>query len=418
MNFGIHVTSPSIYHIIYFDKSGNLSEHGFYCTPSIEAKRVGDTVMGDIEQIQDLRILRTLKSKYGISPKRKINLEDEISKNITTAPVHLSNRLKGLEKEDEFLLILYLLADVEQITRLEQKKVFNKKKYTIPDFLIAVPIPKFLKKSEYPISNRMFIEVKKCKKESKEFLITKIAYKKLKNYSSLYEPIQILFAVMIDMPMIKQWFLISGKALEKYGKTERRRVNNRGQYCYVMDIAELAKYDLSGLWMNNYQCLLRKDTKITKIYDSSIEKSKFTDKRYGALVSYKLEIGDKEFEIKINESELIEAMPYSFLQEILSQGNIKRTKSGSITTVQYICDEHYLIPYYRILLDCYLNIRKQFRKILNETDDSPGFYINTFGDLDRNIVNAIKNSYFNLMDSGFITPIRMLPNFNKEDEKD
>jgi hypothetical protein len=373
--------------------------------------------MSEIEQIQDLKTIREIKTKYGLSPRRKIELEKKISEKITTPKQHLSKRLKGLEKEDEFLLILYLFADMEQITRLEQKQVVNKKKYTIPDFLIGVHVPKVMNKSGPSLCQRMFVEVKKCRENSSDFVITKSAYQKLRYYSDLYAPIPLYFAIKFDMPTIKQWFFVSGKTIEKLSQTTKRKVNNKMEECHVIDVANLAKYDLSGMWLNNYQCLLTNGTKVTKTYDSSIKKPKILEKKLGALISHKIELKDKNFEIKINEVDFIEAMLYSSILKILSQGKVKRTKTEVITTIQYICDNNYFIPYYHILLDVYLHIRRQFKSIRNETDDSPEFYINNFEDFDRSIVNGIKNCFFKLVDLGFILPIRMMPNFDGEDKQ-
>jgi len=370
--------------------------------------------MSDIEQIQDLKTIRTIKTKYGLSPNRKTKLEKKISEKIATPPDHLLKRLKGLEKEDDFLLMLYLFADLEQITRLEQKQMVNKEKYTIPDFLIGVHVPNVINKSKTPLCQRMFVEVKKCKENCKEFIITKTSYQKLRYYSDLYFPVPLYFAIRFDLPALKQWFFVSGKTIEKFSTIAKREVNNRSEECYVIDVTKLAKYDFSGLWLNNYQCLLRKGTKVTKTYDSSIKNPKIAEKELGALVSHKIEIGDRNFEIRINEFDLIEAMLYSAILKILSQGKTKKERSGSITTIQYICDNNYFIPYYHILLEVYLHIRRQFKVIRKETDDTPEFYVKNFDDFDRSIVNGIKNCFFKLLDLKFILPIRMMPNFDNE----
>jgi hypothetical protein len=58
-----------------------------------------------IADIQYLKKLREIKTKYGLNPSRKTNVEKVILDKLNIFKESLNKRLGNLEKEDEFYLL-------------------------------------------------------------------------------------------------------------------------------------------------------------------------------------------------------------------------------------------------------------------------------------------------------------------------
>lgn len=369
-----------------------------------------------INDVQNLKKIREIKTQYGFKSNAKLKIERNILDKLKTPEVHLRKRLRGLEMEDEFLLLLLMVAEIEQVTKLDQRQIENKEKYTVPDYLLSVILPKEMGKTEQPMAQRMFVEVKKCKENEFEFYITKQAFQKLRYYSQLYT-LPLYFAIKFDTSNIKQWFFISGKVIEKFGKQKIKKVNNRNQDCYVISIEDILKKDMSGLWLNNHVALLSKGTVITKLYDKSITKANMIDKKLGALISHSIEFKDKKIDKNLTKKDLfIEAGVFSTLLKKLSQGKRKQKKSDKKTEITFTADNNYFVPYYYIILETYLHLRQQFKQTLKENDSSIEYYINNFSDFDRNLLNFVKKGYYDLVNNGLLFPVKMMPNLKNEEK--
>lgn len=366
-----------------------------------------------IKDIQNLKKIRDIKTQYNYSPTEDLEVEKSILKKINSSEESLNKRLKGLEVEDEFLLLLLMVANLEQVTRLEQERFVNIDKYTIPDYLLSIIAPKEVSKDKTPQAQRMFVEVKKCKEESHEFVITKKAYQKLRYYSQLYT-LPLYFAIKFDTKIIKQWFFISGKIIEDFGKTEKRKIHNRIQECFVLDIGEIVKKDMSSLWLNNHMALLPKNSIVTKNYKKNVKNGNIYREKEGALVSHGVSNGEnKLFENLVGKNLKIEKMCFSTILKHLSQGNKKVTKNKDETKIEFITKDNYFIPFYHIILNSYLELRKQFKIVNNEVDDSIGYYINNFKDFDRNLISYLKQEYYKISDKKLLLLVRMMPNLEK-----
>ncbi len=364
-----------------------------------------------IENIHDLKKIREIKTKYGFSPKDKLELEKKIFEKIGQNEQVVANRIEGIEAEDEFFLLLISIAKVEQITRLEQKQLINYKKYTVPDYLISVSVPSELQKDKtQPLAQRMFIEVKKCKKGEFEFIIPKETYKKLRFYTMLYT-LPLYFAVKFDAPNINNWFLISGETLEKFAKSKRLKVNGKKQECYCLEVGEVLKRDMSGFWFDNFMILLQKGTIITKVYERGLKNPLTVHPQYGALKSHKFEYNGLSFEkdfstMKDSNEKIISS---SILQK-LSNGEESTISKGNKTEVILEVDNNYFIPFYEIIFGCYLNLRKQFKVQLGDTDDTIEYYLNNFKDFDKSLIGYIHKFYREILSSNILKQIKMMPN--------
>ncbi|MBU4351621.1 MAG: hypothetical protein KJ939_00880 [Nanoarchaeota archaeon] len=373
--------------------------------------------MADIADIQNFKKFRSFKSKYGLSPKIKYKLDKKIIEKLNISQEELDNRLSGLEAEDEFLLMTYLIANIEQITPLEQKQLFNKNKYTVPDYLLSVPVSDFasklfLKKDTSSLCQRMFVEVKKCKKDEREFVITKKAYEKLRHYAELYS-LPLYFALKFNMSASKQWFFITGKVIEKFGKEEKRHIINREQDCYVIDITKILKYDFSGLWLNNFACFVSKSTKIRKIYDNSIKKFNISHPKLGAIISHNIISGRKEYKIDLLQKDFLSAIVRSAIVEVISsQGKKKQFKKGNQTIIESTLNNNSCIPYAHLVLETYLYFKNKIQQIKGETDNTPEYYVENFSEFDMNLVNDIHKHFFELVDEKVIVVARMMPNLS------
>lgn len=365
-----------------------------------------------IGDIQDLKKIREIKTKHGLSPYRKTSVEKVILNKINQPKDTLKGRIHGLEMEDEFLLWILMIADIEQVTRLEQKQYVNDGKYIVPDFLLSVSVPKNMVPEKIPSAQRMLVEVKKCKDNELEFNITKKVYQKLRFYSQLYT-LPLYFAIKFNTKHIKHWFFVSGKIIEEFAEQKKKKINNRYQDCYSISAMELFKRDMSGMWLNNFTILLKGGTKIIRSYDKNIKKEKANifDKKLGVNTSARMEYNDKKIEKKLLDKPLaLESGIFTTILKILIQKkDTKIKKKKNKTDIIFIANNNYFIPYYHIILNTYLKLRREFKGIQNESDDTLEFYLNNFSFLDINLIILIKKIYYEIVDSGILQPIRMMP---------
>jgi len=365
-----------------------------------------------INDIQNYKRLREIKTQYGISPGEMTKIDRKILEKLDIQSDCLDKRLCGLEIEDEFFLIILAISNVEQITKLHQNQIVNHEKYTVPDYLLAVDLPDYLNEGDVPKAQRMFVEVKKCKENAKEFVFTINAYQKLRNYGLLYS-LPLFFAVKLDIESYKEWFFISGKTLEKLGKKEVRKINNREQECFVLAINELGKTDTSCLWLKNNITFIKLGTIIEKSYDTDREGVFMNDKDYGALVSYTIRYDHKICSMDLtNKETVVEAVAFSTMIDFLSQGAKKVSQEGMKTQVTYVADANYLTPYYRLILDTYLELRRVFRPEIKEADNSIEYYVHSFSEFDYNLILYAKKAYNDLVNAGVIHPVQMMPDYN------
>jgi len=366
-----------------------------------------------IEDIHSLKKIREIKTKYGFSPDESTELEDKIIEKISQSADIIKKRIVGLNTEDEFFLLLLSIARVEQVTQLEQKQLVNSKKYTVPDFLVSVQVPAEMDEdSNKPKAQRMFIEVKKCKKDSYKFDISLQAYKKLRYFCQLYT-LPLYFAVKFDTKQFKNWYLISGTILEKLGTKNIKDINGREQEAYSMDIGEFAKRDMSGLWFDNFTIILEEGTIITKVYDKNLtSNTAVIHSKYGGLKSHKVESKKDVYDIDLTAmSDSLRRIILSTLLRNMTHGEKNIQESENITIITYKAKHNIFIPFYTIILQSYLDIRQQIADINKEADKTPEFFINNFSDFDRNIIDYCHKYYNEILNKKIVRTVRMIPNF-------
>lgn len=365
-----------------------------------------------ISDINDLKKIREIKTKHGFDTTTLFNLEKVILDKIDQPKNTIDKRLRGLEMEDEFLLLLLMVANIEQVTRLEQKRYTNSKKYTTPDFLLSVPVPKEISDDKNPQVQRMFVEVKKCKDNESEFNITLKAYNKYKNFAELYS-LPLYFAIKFNSDYCKQWFLIPSEVMEKFSIKTKKVIYGREQDCFSIDITEILKKDFFGLWLNNHTILLKKGTVITRTYDKSAVRSNIFANNIGTLIKHKIEYNNKTVERDLLRKEgFLESFIFSTILRQLSHGKKKTKKDKDVTTIIFMADNNYFISYYNIILESYLYLRPQFKEKFKETDDTPEFYINNFSDFDKSLMAHIKNVYYELVNTNIIQPCTFMPSLD------
>jgi hypothetical protein len=348
--------------------------------------------MNDISYLQDLKELNRIKEKLAIESPTII--DEQLLKKINNSPLQIENRLKGLEKEDEFGLYL-LTTNIEQMVILKHQKQFiNKEKYLIPDFLVAFKIKENLQ--------RMFIEVKTIK--SKEFTISGFDYNRLKSFCNLYT-LPLYFAIYIDDPVINQFSLIPGKLLIDKAIKKEIKHNNRIQDCYVISWNELLKFDCSGMWLNNLMLVLQKGTSIFHIYDNAISNKDTYNPKFGELIEMKINFANIEKVISMDGS--IDARFYHLILNQLCTkfANKTETIKENITTVTYSYDTNVIFPYNTFVLNSYI----YFKNLRKEEEYSHTYLLNNFTEVDYNLILYFKYFIKNLINEKFIFAFKNLP---------
>lgn len=363
----------------------------------------------NIELIHFLKDLKAIKNRVGLPEESFENIVKHIHEIIGQTSETIENRLEGLSKEDEFLLISLILGNTEQITRLDQK-VHIKTDYVIPDFLFAVKVPESVINTEIPLAQRFFIEVKKITDESQEFIITLEYLNKIENYSKLYN-LPLYFAIKVNLSTLSQWFLVSSNILKEKSKIENRKIFNRKkkQNCFVFDILDMIKYNYLSLWLSDYSIGIQEGFKINKTYTNN-QKGYIHEKNLGTLISVEATVNKIHKKVFLREADLRNAL-FLYVCKNLSEGQVKSYKTKNNIIISYQADQNYLIPFYHVILKTWLYMKNQIQKRegIPETNDIP-YHLNTFSDIDYQIIFLIKDILSEMSNEDLITLIKLIPN--------
>ena len=313
--------------------------------------------------------------------------------------------MEGLRKEDEFLLFSLMLGNILQVTRLEQKKYIDHK-LIIPDFLFAVKMPE-LDKEELLVAQRFFVEVKKMRKGENEFYISLKYYEKIKFYAALYN-FPLYFAIQMDNEH-PAWFLVLAETFEKYGEIQSKKVNNRKEKCFVINGVELLNYDYSGILLSNYLTLVPAGLKIGLKFDTLSE-----EKTYSNVINVQMTYESKVVNFE-DENKLLNSIFLKICNYLRACNKMKGTYTEIVDkndkTIKWRTDINFYILYYHLILSCYLYVKNQIEEDSNPKNiDNIPYFLETFNELDNNIVMMIKYVINQMAQKNMIKPIKMIPN--------
>lgn len=379
--------------------------------PSNKGKKVNATSPKKIEIIKGLKDLRLIKERFDLPEKPVKEIEERLLEKIGQPIETVEKRLEGLRTEDEFLLLCLVLGNIENIVPLEQKQYVNQDKYTIPDFLLNVRVPKLLAGDE-KLVQRFFAETKKMGVNQKEFVISREYFNKLLRFSNIYS-LPLYFAIKVNLIEygLIQWFLVPSSVIEENSEIEERRIHGgRRESCYIVDVLTLLREDYSCLWLSNYSVYVQKGFKVVKEY-SPEPISPIQSNELGYLVRVSCQLGDesKSAEFKIGAMDDRNLLFY-IICRYLSRGSRTETETDELKTVVFEADNHYVIPFYHLVLSAYLHLRKEFQRVTGGPYiDDISYYLENFSILDQNIVALTKDILFELSDRKLILPIKMLP---------
>ncbi len=366
----------------------------------------------DIELIKALKSLEEIQSITNLPQTEFQGIRDQIIKRIKRPKEHIEPSLEGLKLEDEFKLILLLIADLDQITPLEQRQIVERKKYITPDFLVKINIPKVVAHEVNTKKLSFYLEVKKAQKDSKDFNIPIKEFNKLNDYCTSYN-FPLFFVIKFDNIFSKWWYLIPGTVLKTHSSVKKMKIKNRRQMVYYLPLTEVIKLDFSGMLLNNYTVMLPEGTKISKTYNTELKNGmKFHPER-GVQTTHSI-MNDNDiltFDL-LNNDDGFKIITQSSVLETLSLRNPeKKVKNNQIEIIHTIEDTTFF-PYYLIVLDCFLHIRSQFQSIFKEESQSLSYYVNRYSQVEVNLSKAIQSEIFFLEKKGFIKTIRMLPSIS------
>ncbi len=362
--------------------------------------------MRSIEKINDFKKVREIKIKHGIAPETETDIEKAILSEVKNKDA-FHKRIVGLDIEDEFHLMSIIMADVEQITPLEQKQLKNYKKYTIPDFLISVPVPKLILKKEKPLIQRMFVDVKRLPDDTLDFVIPVDSLKKLERYSQAYT-FPLYFAIKPHNKYYTSWLFVSSDILKKHAKIEKKKFRGKNQNCYTISILDILKINYMGLWFNDFILHVKKGTKVTKRYKKDTEDGFTIHEKYGKLVYMSMEIGDKKFEVDMRKSDIGKMVLIPII-DFFAKEETKELKNGKETELITEVSDNIMINFSELIVNTYYRVRRQFKEVYKDNDTTFRYYLNTFSDKDWGLVSHIHDSYEKLRLSEVFMQIRMLP---------
>ncbi|MFX0063895.1 MAG: hypothetical protein ACFFC7_17130 [Candidatus Hermodarchaeota archaeon] len=368
----------------------------------------------DIELIKTLKNLDDIQSTTNIPQTEVQKLKNLIIKQIKRPLEHIEPSLQGLKLEDEFKLILLLIADLEQLTPLEQRQIVKSKKYITPDFLVRINLPKDVSEKVKTEGMSFCLEVKKAQKNSLDFNIPLKEFNKLTEYSISYD-LPLFFALKFDNEFSNWWYLIPGSVLKSHSSVKKMKIKNRKQMVYRLPLSEAVKIDFSGMFFNNYTVMLPKGVKLSKTYNTKLKEEegiKFHPER-GILISHSImnETNTLTFDLLNNNDNTFELIVQSSILETLRQGTSEENVRDTHIEVVHTIENTTFFPYYLIVLDCFSYIRGSFRAIFKEEGQSISYHTTRFSNADRNLSNAIQHEIFRLENEGFINIIRMMPYF-------
>jgi hypothetical protein len=80
-------------------------------------------------------------------------------------------------------------------------------------------------------------------------------------------------------------------------------------------------------------------------------------------------------------------------------------------TIKWRTDINFYILYYHLILSCYLYVKNQIEEDSNPKNiDNIPYFLETFNELDNNIVMMIKYVINQMAQKNMIKPIKMIPN--------
>jgi hypothetical protein len=294
---------------------------------------------------------------------------------------------------------------------LEQEQVVNWEKYGVPDFLMGVHVPKDMADSEQPLVQRLFLEVKSVTADKENFLLPLQTYNRLQRFCQLYKPIPLYFAIRARTIGLAQWFLLSLKSVERLGKVTTEKIGGRREVCIRIPIIQMPLEDLSGLWLSNYYVLVPKGLCITSKFRNSTN-SPIADEKYGKLAGMNATLNEKTIEIKFNKTVKLEDILFDLVLKRLQLGKATCVKHSDGCDLNYETDVNYWIPFYWLVLDCYLDIRKKLEpQLVSSPNLNPDitYFLRTFSQADWNIATGIRKMIWELHEKGIVLPMKMLP---------
>jgi hypothetical protein len=364
----------------------------------------------NIELVSALKQLDVYAQRKIVPPKLVEIAQEEISQKIGQSKQHVERRLAGLRAEDEFRLMAILLGNVEQITPLVQKQLVNWTRYSVPDFLMSVRVPKQFVGPDRTLIQRLFVDVKTVDGNKGVFLLPVEMFDRLMTFSQLYQPIPLYFAIRMGKAGSPTWYLISSAALLKVSKKDIASVRGRKEDCLSSQLVELLLEDLSGIWLANYNVMVPKGFTCTIEYSDSGEGPVYDDK-YGRLVRLHASTSAGKMVIEFQKGM---DFKYLLLQEILRRlqvGEIIVEELPGGRKVICKCDVNNSVPFYWLVLDTYLDLREKFEPLFESSTANPtiDYLLDDFSDFDRNLAISIRNAIWKLYDDRLVVPIKMVP---------
>lgn len=357
-----------------------------------------------IEWISLLKDLEIKNKEMKMPEKDYNNIKSHIHSIIGQDKETIQNRINGLNKEDEFLLLFLILGDLLQVTRLDQKK-YVKNHFVIPDFVFTINNSNQLINKKPQMPQKFIVEVKKMKKGEDEFIITLEYYKKIKSYAELYE-LPLYFAIKMDNGY-PAWFLVLANTFKDHGKIEKRKVNNRNQECYVIDGVELLNYDCLGLLFLINLVLVTSGLTIETRYDNV--KLNYKNRK---AINLKIKSGNEVKESSFEEENIVEGTIILKICNYLKNCNTikngyQETIIDSKNSILWQNEINFYILFHHLVLTLYLYLRDQCEMdtIKNNVDSIP-YYLETFSDLDRGISNLIKYIIYDMFKKNILVPIK------------
>lgn len=358
----------------------------------------------NIELLNALKNLEITETRLDAPEHLLKDFKEHVYEYIGQDPETIKNRMAGLKKEDEFLLFSLLLGNIWQVTKLDQKKYLDQK-LIIPDFLFAVKMPE-LDKDGLLMAQRFFVEVKKMKKGEDDFYISLKYYEKIKLYADLYS-FPLYFAIQMDNKN-PAWFLVLAETFEKYGKIQKRKVNNRKEKCFVIKGVELLNYDYSGMLLSNYLTWVPEGLKIDFKFDN------LSEENYSEVINVKAVYENKSKVANFEDEKVLDSIFLKICNYLRASNTIKGAYTEIIDKndkiIKWQTDIGFWILYYHLVLSCYVYVRNQIEKDKNPKNiDNIPYFLETFSTLDLKIAMMIKHVIHQMAQKNMIKPIKMIP---------
>ena len=363
-----------------------------------------------IDMVSALREFQSIAERVNLAPELVDRTSQEILGKIGQSRIDVEKRLYGLRAEYEFLLMVLLLGNVQQVTPLVQKQWVNWRRFSIPDFLMSVKVPQTLVEGEQLLVQRMLVDVKTNAEEADSILIPKDVLNKLLGFSALYQ-LPLYLAISMKSKGFRNWFLVSASALVNISTKVQAAPRGREEECLLAQIPDLLKEDLSGMWLSNHTVFVPGNSE-DRIFYSKLGEGPIHDEKYGRLVRFETTSSHGKIAIEFGENQPAEELLTEQVLRRLPYSSEAVTETSEGFQVIRERDVDYGVPFQALLVDTYLDMRRRFEPFISSNpsnNPTPTYFLERFADFDRNLAAGIRNVIWKLSAEKIIALIRMVP---------